>query len=86
MGSVKDILHGWGNKVLDRFNAAPEGLKELASKRMKKCDSCPLRTGNVCDPKKSIKHVKTGKEIYGCGCNLSAKTMAPGSNCPAGKW
>jgi len=45
-----------------------------------------MRSGHKCDPRKQGKNVKTGNTVNGCGCNIAAKTMSPGSSCPLGKW
>jgi len=45
-----------------------------------------MRSGHKCDPGKQGKNVKTGNMVNGCGCNIAAKTMSPGSSCPLGKW
>ena len=39
--------------------------------RLKVCDSCPLRSGNLCTV---------------CGCHLTAKAIATAWHCPLGKW
>ena len=83
---ISQIFTGWANYVKDRFDALDPAIKELSESRLLHCDSCHMRTTHKCDPKKVGTHVKTGQQIHGCGCNIAAKTMSPGSSCPLGKW
>jgi len=83
---ISQIFTGWANYVKDRFDALDPAVKELSEARLLHCDSCHMRTTHKCDPKKVGTHVKTGQQIHGCGCNIAAKTMSPGSSCPLGKW
>ena len=50
------------------------------------CNPCPLRQGNTCSPQIMGYHVITNERKSGCGCNISAKTLSPSSQCPLGKW
>jgi hypothetical protein len=86
MGTIKEILEGWGNVVKDKFGTLNEETKIMAEIRMEQCHSCSNRKGNVCDPTKQIKHIVNKQMVWGCGCNLTAKTLSPDSECPAGKW
>lgn len=86
MSKLKEILDGWGNVVKDRFGVLDEEIKVMAQIRLEQCDSCSMRSGNICDPKKELKHIVTEQLVNGCGCNISAKTLSPNSECPAGKW
>lgn len=81
-----DILEGWANVVKDRFGALDPHTKQLSAKRLVLCNSCDIRTGNTCDPRKSGEHVVTKELRKGCGCNISAKTLSTNSKCPLGKW
>lgn len=82
---IRGIISGWANLTLKELNLLSPQIRELGEKRLKICDSCPVRTGNICDPKKTILN-KNGDRVRGCGCQLSAKALSPGSKCPAGKW
>ena len=86
MGKLKEILDGWGNVLKDKFGTLNEETKIMAEIRIEQCHSCSNRRGNVCDPTKQIKHIVTEQMVWGCGCNLTAKTLSPDSECPAGKW
>jgi len=70
MGSINDILEGWGNLIL-----RPEHNSELVSSRILVCNDCPIRTGVMCDKRKG-----------GCGCVIVAKVRVEESGCPKGKW
>jgi hypothetical protein len=83
---IKNILTGWANLTLQRFNLLPEGLKERAEDALMQCNSCTMRSGNTCDSSKQERHIETNEVVSGCGCNLSAKTLDPNSECPIGKW
>jgi len=83
---ISQIFTGWANYVKDRFDALDPRVKELSESRLKSCDVCHMRSGLKCDPKKQGKNIKTGNTVNGCGCNIAAKTMSPGSSCPLGKW
>jgi hypothetical protein len=83
---IRDIIEGWANVVKDRFNQLDPDTKRLSEDRLLLCDSCDIRTGNTCDPRKKGEHVATGQLVGGCGCNISAKTLSTNSKCPLGKW
>ena len=83
---ISQIFTGWANYVKDRFDALDPTVKELSETRLKSCDACHMRSGQKCDPRKQGKNIKTGNTVNGCGCNIAAKTMSPGSSCPLGKW
>ena len=86
MGKIKEILDGWGNVIKDNFGYLNEETKQMAQIRLEQCHSCSIRSGNLCDPTKQIKHIVTEQMVWGCGCYLAAKTLSPDSECPAGKW
>jgi len=82
----KQILEGWGNKILDEFNLLDEDTKRMARQRLEVCNTCKVRIKNSCSTKKQTIHRKTGQLVGGCGCNIAAKTLSPSSECPAAKW
>lgn len=86
MSKLKEIFDGWGNLVKDKFGTLNEEVKIMAQIRLEQCHTCRMRSGNVCDPTKQLKHIVTEQLVRGCGCNISAKTLSPDSECPAGKW
>lgn len=86
MSKLKEILDGWGNRIKDTFGTLDEDIKIMSQIRLEQCNSCSMRTFNTCDPTKQIKHIVTEQLVRGCGCNISAKTLSPDSECPAGKW
>ena len=86
MSQIKQILEGWGNVIKDQFNAVDPVTKAVSKKRLELCDPCGLRQGNTCSPQIYGYHVITEKRVNGCGCNISAKTLSPSSQCPLGKW
>ena len=81
-----NIIVGWANYVKDRFDLLDDATKELANERLKHCDVCEIRNGTICDPNKTILYTQTNTQVSGCGCHIAAKTLDPGSKCPAGKW
>ena len=80
------ILEGWANRVKDEFNLLDPERKSLAEDRLLVCNSCKIRDGGSCSPKRYDVNVKTGKIEHGCGCNIAAKTLSPKSECPLGYW
>lgn len=80
------ILSGWVNVMRKFLNIENTDIEKLSAQRMEICSTCPIRTGNICDPNKFGKHIKTGNFECGCGCNLTAKTRSLKSKCPLGKW
>lgn len=82
---IRGIITGWANLTLKELNSLSPEIRQMGEKRLKICHQCPVRTGNRCDPNKTIKN-KDGDRIKGCGCVLSAKVLSPSSKCPAGKW
>ena len=83
---IKNIINGWANVVKDKLDSLEPELKEMSEKRLAHCHSCNLRLENTCSRKAEGYHVETLELKSGCGCNLSAKTLDPGSECPLGKW
>ena len=86
MKVLKDILDGWGNVVKDQLGLLDTKTKEMAELRLLNCNYCHIRDGSICSPKRVGKHIETGETKKGCGCVISAKTLAPDSKCPIGKW
>lgn len=86
MININHILQGWGNYALQKFNMLDESTQKIASNRLLICESCHMRNGNSCDPRKFDYHIVTKQKTYGCGCNISAKTLSLESKCPVGKW
>lgn len=86
VSQISQILSGWGNRIKDAFGVLDEETKEMSKKRMLICNTCYMRTGNTCDPRKSMKNNITGEIARGCGCNISAKSMSPASKCPLDRW
>lgn len=86
MSQLREILEGWGNVIKDQFNAVDPVTKAVSKKRLELCDPCGLRQSNTCSPQIYGYHVITEKRVNGCGCNISAKTLSPSSQCPLGKW
>jgi|TARA_B110000908_G_C10097121_1_gene376843 hypothetical protein len=83
---INQIFTGWANYVKNKFDILSPEIKVLSESRLLECDACHMRSGHQCDPRKKGKHVKSGNTVNGCGCNIAAKTMSPGSICPLGKW
>ena len=83
---INQILEGWGNLIKDNLNILHPPIKAVAEIRLKHCDNCLIRKGNICDPNQTITHTITKKLVKGCGCNIAAKTLAMSAACPAGKW
>lgn len=99
MSKLKEISEGHLNEFLSKVGVSQSDEKEkVFAARKKICLNCPLKSGNNCNPRKSInpstlevKDIPLGKApekgfIKGCGCRLSAKQRSPGSKCPAGFW
>lgn len=86
MSKISEILEGWGNYVKEEFHVLEPTIKVMAEKRMNKCNTCPIRNGTACSSRLHGINVKTGEMRSGCGCFLAAKTLAPSSDCPLGKW
>lgn len=96
MGKLKEILDGWGNVVKETIGLLDPKVKEEAERRLKICDRCPIRSTSTCDPNLrghviqdftySGEKRKKGQLVNGCGCNISAKTLSPDSQCPMGLW
>jgi hypothetical protein len=86
MSKISEILTGWGHLIKDRFDALDPEIKALSEDRLQACNVCNLRTGTICDPRRVEPHLVTGNLTKGCGCNIAAKSLSPGSKCPLGKW
>jgi hypothetical protein len=80
------ILNGWANLIKDAFGKLNEEQKALSKKRLSICDTCQIRSGNICNPKRMERHIETGALSRGCGCNIAAKSMVKHAKCPVGKW
>jgi len=86
MSQIREIIEGWANVIKDQFDAVDPVTKAISKKRLQFCDDCSLRHGNTCSPQIYGYHVITNERKNGCGCNISAKTLSPTSQCPLGKW
>jgi len=84
--AIINIITGWANLLRDRFDVLPDDLKQMAEERLIICNSCHMREQNTCMTNRTGINIETGKVRKGCGCNLSAKTLDPNSECPLAKW
>ena len=85
MKQIRQILEGWTNDLLNKINLLPEDKKKVAEDRLKICMGCPIRTNDICDPKKASKSMD-GKNFNGCGCYIEKKTMCMDCDCPGSYW
>lgn len=96
MSKLTEILDGWGNVVKDALGFLDPEIKAEAERRLNICNRCPMRNIRTCDPNLRG-HVitdfdyhgelrKKGSLASGCGCDISAKSLSPGSKCPVGLW
>lgn len=83
---MEEIITGWANVIKDKFDLLDESTKEIAQYRMAHCTTCTMRIDNTCSKARQGANVKTLETVSGCGCNLSAKTLSPNSQCPLSKW
>jgi hypothetical protein len=86
MSQIKQIIEGWANVIKDQFDAVDPVTKAISEKRLNLCNECSLRYGNTCSTQIYGYHIITNERKNGCGCNISAKTLSPSSQCPLGKW
>lgn len=83
---LKEILEGWGNWARLQFKSLDQNIVHLSKTRLLICDVCEIRSGHICNPNKSGKHLQSKKIKNGCGCAIPPKTLAPSAKCPLGKW
>lgn len=93
MINIKHIIEGHVNELRSAMNLTDEKEEKIFEIRSKICNSCPLKNGNSCNPKKYLNpetmEVSDSKKVgfeKGCGCRLSSKQRSKGSSCPAGLW
>ena len=86
MSQIREIIEGWANVIKDQFDAVDPVTKAISKKRLKLCNECALRQGNVCSHHIYGYDIISGERKGGCGCNISAKTLSPSSQCPLNKW
>jgi len=86
MSKLNEIINGWANVVKDKIGTLDPKLKVMAANRLLLCNSCDMRVNNTCSTKKVGINIITKNETKGCGCNISAKTLVPESECPLSKW
>jgi hypothetical protein len=86
MGRISEILEGWGNHVKDQFHVLNPQIKEISKQRLERCDTCRVRDGGICSPKRYDVHIQTGEITKGCGCPVAQKSLSLKSSCPLGKW
>ncbi len=96
VNKLKEILNGWTNLALDELDLLDEDIKQEGERRAEICNSCPMRTGNTCDPNKVLPAIKDfvynseprfkGKIYRGCGCPLKPKVLSTKSQCPIGNF
>lgn len=95
---IGQIIKGWANVLLDKFDLLDPEIKEMAETRLKTCHLCPMRSRSACSTVRKNEAVKDfyyaaakeerkkGELYSGCGCNIAAKTTVTLSQCPLGKW
>lgn len=83
---IEKIVSGWANYARYHNNSLPEKTLELAATRLEFCNECKIRYGYICSPVRSMKHEKTGKIAYGCGCPVIPHALSIKEECPVGKW
>lgn len=86
MIQISQILQGWGRVFLDEFGQLNPQVKAESERRLSICNTCSFRVDNTCSKSQQGRNEITNKLTRGCGCNISAKSMADKSECPAGKW
>ena len=88
MSKIAQILEGWGRQIAYAwFNIYNKKHKQIMENRLEVCDTCSIRTKNICDDSKTEVDNITGNIIRGCGCSIQAKSFVMENNiCPAGKW
>jgi len=86
MAKINEIIEGWANHVKDKFNALDPKIKAISEQRLKRCNSCRVRDGAICSPKKNDVHIFSGEITSGCGCYIDQKSLSLKSTCPLGKW
>lgn len=84
--NLLDVIKGCSEAYLVDFESKPNAVKNVIKYRMTICNGCPLNENGWCNTEKTIKDLKSGKDVKGCGCNLKCKTALLSSNCPAHKW
>lgn len=100
---IKNIIVGWSRGILEKLNSLEllygkeeaEVIRKEAARKLKICETCHLRSGDICNPKKFGKAVKSfiyrgklreiGKMYPGCNCSLGEKALSD-SQCPLGKF
>lgn len=80
-----DILKGCSEAYFSDIYNRGEVYDTVVKYRLKICSNCPLFTGSICDPTKKELDVN-GKEVSGCGCNITCKTALKDSECPRKLW
>lgn len=87
------IINGHLNELKSTFNLLSLDKKRIYDYREDICNSCLVKTDNICDAKKwinpktkEIKYTSSVGFIRGCGCRLSAKQKAYNAKCPADFW
>lgn len=93
MSKLKEIIDGHVNELKSLVGVEDVEDSKVFDKRAIICSSCPLKTGNTCNPKKYLNpqtmevSERPRRGFYkGCGCRLSAKQKSKNSKCPAGLW
>lgn len=84
--SIRDVLQGCAESFLSDYLDRGEAYKEVVKYRLKMCRDCPIYNNGSCDASQTIKNVRTGKDVQGCGCNIKCKTALKSMSCPAEKW
>lgn len=79
---AKQIIEG----NMKRIKNDDQILKDLSTERLRHCKSCVLFDGNSCDRRRYAESLKDGVVVSGCGCNMAAKVLVYGAECPLSKW
>ena len=86
LNKAKNITEGWSNYAKQKFGKLDQEKETIARARYSICEICTFKKGEICDPRKKGKGMKTGKEKKGCGCYLPAKVASMKDSCPLEKW
>jgi hypothetical protein len=83
-----EIIEGHINLLLKKAALLPEEIQQLGDLRMDLCKVChTLPKPGAVEPGPGLDNEKyCSKPRGGCGCDMTAKTLALGSRCPIGRW
>ena len=102
MSKFQEILDGWQNDALKRFDLLSPEVKKIGEIRSKICGECDwsIKSTEISGNRSALmrampgqffcdanqSEMQNGVLVNGCGCAVNKKVLSPLSACPRNRW